>query len=203
MTIKYLNKKDYVSMPWKNGMGVTKEIAVGAHSPKRQDSAFLWRISIAGVTEDGPFSHFPNIDRHLMLLEGNGIALDGGEHGIGVLFEPLQVYSFSGDINLNGGLSNGPIVDLNVMVDRRFAKGDLSGVAVVGTERVSFNSDYNFIHVVDGHEAVMIDLDGEYIELAGGDCLWVEGDSRSATITRMTMGALPPRVALISITINK
>ena len=81
---------------------------------------FLWRVSIAGVEKDGPFSHFPNIDRHLMLLDGNGITLDGGENGVGILFERLQVYSFPGDIDISGRLSKGPISDLNLMVDRRF-----------------------------------------------------------------------------------
>lgn len=190
-------------MPWKNGMGVTRELAVAAHSTGREDSPFLWRISIAGVQEDGPFSHFENIERYLMLLEGNGITLDGGEHGIGMLFEPLQVFNFAGDIELTGRLSNGPITDLNLMVDRRFASGDLSGFEVTGTERVTLNYNHNFIHVIEGCEAVMIDLDGEYIELSGGDCLRIDEGSSSATITQMNLDGPPPRVVLISINLKK
>ncbi len=38
-------------MPWKNGGGVTTEICVSPPS-----GAFDWRVSIATVNADGPFS---------------------------------------------------------------------------------------------------------------------------------------------------
>ena len=201
MTFKYLRKKEYISMPWKNGLGMTTEIAVEPHGSERDDSPFLWQISIAGVQENGPFSHFLNIDRHLMLLEGNGITLDGGEHGIGMLFEPLQVFNFAGDIDIVGRLSSGPITDLNLMLDRRFARGDLSGFEVAGTERITLSYQHHFIHVIDGFEGVMVDIDGEYIELMGGDCLRIDEGNRSATITQMNPKSTPTRIVFISINV--
>ena len=52
-------------MPWKNGGGVTSELA---RSPQADE--FDWRLSVAEVATDGPFSQFPGIDRLLVLLSG-------------------------------------------------------------------------------------------------------------------------------------
>ena len=49
-------------MPWKNGGGVTTEIAKDGSEP------FLWRASRAQVASDGPFSYFPGYDRILIIL---------------------------------------------------------------------------------------------------------------------------------------
>ncbi|MBM7325185.1 HutD family protein, partial [Agrobacterium sp. S2] len=48
-------------MPWKNGGGVTTEIIV--HPAKASMADFDWRISMANVAQDGPFSIFPGVDR--------------------------------------------------------------------------------------------------------------------------------------------
>ena len=61
-------------MPWKNGGGTTAEIA--AFPDGAGFNAFDWRISLAEVASDGPFSAFPGIDRTLMLVEGARLALD-------------------------------------------------------------------------------------------------------------------------------
>src|SRR5688572_25695921 len=60
-------------MPWKNGGGTTTEIAVHPESAGLGD--FLWRVSMARVESDGPFSAFPGIDRTLTILNGAGILL--------------------------------------------------------------------------------------------------------------------------------
>src|SRR5665647_2813187 len=54
-------------IPWRNGGGVTREVvASGGSDP--QD--FDWRISIADVSQSGPFSAFPGVDRVITLVEG-------------------------------------------------------------------------------------------------------------------------------------
>ncbi len=73
-----LKGSTYRRMPWKNGAGETVEIAVSPEGAALFD--FDWRISMATVATDGPFSIFPGIDRTLSILEGNGMSLsiDGG-----------------------------------------------------------------------------------------------------------------------------
>lgn len=63
--------------PWSNGLGVTREIA---RSSESSDSApFVWRISIARVDGDAPFSPLPGIDRSLMALGPDGVTLVVGD----------------------------------------------------------------------------------------------------------------------------
>ena len=101
---------------WKNGGGTTTEIAV---SPEGAGFAtFDWRLSVARVAGDGPFSNFPQIDRTLTLIEGNGMRLviDGGEAiELTTTSAPL---AFPGDVPVTADLIDGPIRDLNVMTRR-------------------------------------------------------------------------------------
>ena len=60
-------------VPWKNGGGVTREIV--CYPAGADIQSFEWRMSIAEVARDGPFSDFSGIDRVITLLSGNGIRL--------------------------------------------------------------------------------------------------------------------------------
>ena len=102
---KLLSQVNYKVMKWKNGRGETSEIArFPAEDP------FLWRLSMAPVIENGPFSLFPNYDRYITLVEGKGLKLKDKVIHIG------EVFKFSGDENISGELINGKIVDLNLIV---------------------------------------------------------------------------------------
>ena len=108
---------DYRVRPWKNGRGATTELLI--HPPGATlETGFLWRLSMAGVEESGAFSPFPGVDRTLMLLEGAGLELDHGEHGLQWLEGPLCPVSFSGDWTTRCRLVAGPCRDFNVMTAR-------------------------------------------------------------------------------------
>jgi uncharacterized protein len=103
--------------PWKNGAGLTREIAIG---PKGAGAgSFDWRFSLAEVERDAPFSAFPGIDRCIVLLRGAGMRLRsaGGEidHR---LEQPLTPFHFSGDKPLSAALVAGASSDFNVMTRR-------------------------------------------------------------------------------------
>lgn len=101
-------------MPWKNGGGETQEIAV--HPPQASLDALHWRISMAGVISDGPFSLFPGIERTLCVLQGHGLQLDMGTvHSLTVDSAPLR---FAADQPVRARLVDGPIMDLNIMTRR-------------------------------------------------------------------------------------
>ena len=103
--------------PWKNGAGLTREIAVGPRGAGAGD--FDWRFSLAEVERDAPFSAFPGVARCIVLLRGAGMRLrsDGGEldHR---LDQPLVPFHFSGDTPLSATLIGGPSSDFNVMTRR-------------------------------------------------------------------------------------
>lgn len=114
--MRVLRAGDRLVTPWKNGGGSTTEIAV--HPAGADFDSFGWRVSIASVATDGPFSVFPEIDRTLAVLSGAGIQLsiDGGVPvRVGIADAPL---AFPGDVQTHGVLIDGPIVDLNVMSRR-------------------------------------------------------------------------------------
>ena len=71
--MKLLRARNHRRMPWKNGGGVTTEIAVFPANAGLED--FEWRLSMATVASDGPFSLFAGIDRTLAVLEGEGLVL--------------------------------------------------------------------------------------------------------------------------------
>lgn len=100
----------FTRQPWKNGAGITHEIA------RRQDAAgLLWRLSIAEVGSDGPFSAFPGLARILTVIEGAGLHLDTPDGRLDAL--PFAPLGFGGDIAVSCRLIAGPVRDFNVIHD--------------------------------------------------------------------------------------
>lgn len=164
MAGRILRANSYQRMPWKNGGGTTTEIfkSTGA------DGEVHWRLSIADVASDGPFSDFPGIDRWIMLVEGKGMELTISGHAkrIEKPFEPL---AFSGDAKTDCKLIDGPIRDFNLMVARSHAQGNLQVVTLSAGETRTFERDVAALHVLDGS----VERAGDV--LAVGDTLIAEG----------------------------
>lgn len=106
--------------PWKNGAGLTREIAVACNATT--EPGFDWRLSVAEVARDAPFSAFTGVDRCIVLLRGAGLLLRGGdgndstlEHRLDTRFKPFH---FAGDAPLHATLLGGASNDFNVMVRR-------------------------------------------------------------------------------------
>ncbi len=116
ITMRIIRAADCKTMPWKNGGGTTTEIAVSPAGASLSD--FDWRISMAHVGQDGPFSSFPGIDRTLSVLSGNGIRLAFGDGETISLKRTTSPFFFAADRAVDGILLNGAIDDLNVMSRR-------------------------------------------------------------------------------------
>jgi environmental stress-induced protein Ves len=114
--MRIIRAADCLVMPWKNGGGTTTEIAVAPEGASLDD--FDWRISMAHVGQDGPFSSFPGIDRTLSVLSGAGITLAFGDGESVRLDRSSAPYPFAADRAVDGLLASGPIDDLNVMSRR-------------------------------------------------------------------------------------
>ena len=114
-TIAILRAAERVAVPWRNGGGVTCEVA--AHPPGRGFEALDWRVSIAEIGAAGPFSAFPGLERRLAVLEGR-LSLDIGQR------PPLEVsptspaVHFDGDVLVYARPIAGTVTDLNVMTRR-------------------------------------------------------------------------------------
>src|SRR5262245_33574184 len=104
-------------MPWKNGLGTTREIAIDPPGAAMGDTTFRWRLSIADVAQSGPFSAFPGIDRTIMVIKGNGMVLSVAGRPAQRLDRRFVPYEFSGDAATECELIDGPIQDFNLMIN--------------------------------------------------------------------------------------
>jgi environmental stress-induced protein Ves len=132
--IRYAELK---AQPWRNGGGVTREVARHPRTPSKQtalqtapqaapqntaqDNAWDWRVSIAEVSKAGPFSAYAGMDRVLTVIDGDLLLLsvDGAEHPL----EKYRPFRFSGDADSAGALPTGDIRDLNVITRNGAFKG--------------------------------------------------------------------------------
>jgi uncharacterized protein len=129
--MRLIAPSEYRRMPWKNGGGTTLEIAI--HPPDAAWAGFDWRMSIAEIESDGPFSTFPGIDRTLVVLAGRGMRLTGiRDEPVDV--RPYDLVTFAGEAQVESRLLDGPTRDLNVMT-RRPVHAD---VRVVQRERIAW-----------------------------------------------------------------
>ncbi|MFF2924774.1 HutD family protein [Streptomyces celluloflavus] len=120
------------AVAWRNGGGVTREVAV--HPPGAGWDAFDWRVSLAEVTADGPYSPLPGVRRILTVVAGAGTELTvaGTSRLRADRYRPL---AFPGGAATAGRLLHGPVVNLNVMLREGRARATVEMVR--GSRRVA------------------------------------------------------------------
>ncbi len=121
MHARLLKPSDYRAMPWKNGGGTTTELAIEPEGATLE-SGFQWRLSMADVFTDGPFSPFPDCQRTLLLLKGKGLELDFNGNGCQRLERAFEPVMFPGEWRAAGHLLDGPCRDFNVITHRGFTQ---------------------------------------------------------------------------------
>ena len=171
---RLLQPADYARMPWKDGGGQTTEIAV--HPAGATLADFDWRVSIADITADGPFSGFPGVDRTLVLLSGAGVRLTGTTH-TAELRVPYEPYAFSGDDATACALVDGPVRDFNLMLRRGRVRGR---IVVVREEAARIEpARWRACHAAAG--AVECLVPGHPPVAVAQDCTVVIDDADAAT----------------------
>lgn len=175
--IRYLPAAERAAVPWKNGGGVTREIAVSPEGAGMDD--FEWRVSLADVGADGPFSAFPDVDRILTVVEGAGMDLTvGGERRlVDTRYLPQD---FRGDVPTDGRLLAGPVVNLNVMWRR--GDGRTAPTVAVVHGRLPLPADA-LVVVLDGSAEVAGLTLGRYdAALLSGEAAVLHAKGRTAVI---------------------
>lgn len=115
MAVRILAAGERQAAAWKNGGGVTREVA--AYPPGAGLADFAWRVSFAEVAEGGPFSVFEGVDRIITLVAGRGMELVVDAVAT-ELAQPFEPFAFRGDAVVGCRLLDGPITDFNVMARR-------------------------------------------------------------------------------------
>ncbi len=165
---------------WKNDGGWTTEIA---RDPADGD-AFRWRISIAEIERDGPFSAFPGIDRELLLLDGSGIELEIDAAPAQRLTRRFERVRFAGEAHVDCRLIAGPTRDFNVMVDRARVHAETFARPLVGSMVIFPQPDTEWlVHVLAGHASARDDATA--LTLGAGDSLLA--DFRSGAGSRLVI----------------
>jgi environmental stress-induced protein Ves len=163
------------SVAWKNGGGVTREIAA---FPRGADlSHFDWRISTAEVRSGGLFSAFPDIERILCVLEGELTLSVQGQATVR-LSKGSAPFAFAGDVPAQAEPHGGIVVDLNVMARR--------GCYVAAVRRVSTSASPTPLNLeadttlIFALQEVRVSADGGTFRLSRADAARFSGPARCA-----------------------
>jgi environmental stress-induced protein Ves len=120
--LKAIAWADLPPQPWRNQRGITRTVA--SHF---EGGAMLWRVSVAEIEQDGPFSTFPGFSRTAVLMRGAGLTLEseGAHHRFGGVGEAWQ---FDGEDQVHARLGETPARLWNIMVarDRLEARTDIT-----------------------------------------------------------------------------
>lgn len=102
-----VRRDEVAPQPWANGGGTTRLLL------RAEDDT--WRVSLADVGGDGPFSVFPGRTRLITVVDGPVLVLvvDGVEQVV----EPRRPFAFAGDASVTASVPEGPVLALNVIGD--------------------------------------------------------------------------------------
>lgn len=183
--MRILRASDYRSMPWKNGGGVTTEIAVSPDGAGLE--AFDWRVSMARVESGGPFSVFAGIDRTLSVLDGEGMRLSIAGRAPAELTRASEPLFFPADAATDATLPAGPITDLNVMTRR--------GRARHAVRRMTLSAPFDFnseaaTTLVFCHEGSFSVAESGSAVLGVRDTLWLDGPGQTIRLHPQPHAAL-------------
>ena len=154
--------------PWKNGGGSTTEIA--AFPPGAAFDEFDWRVSLATIAHDGPFSIFRGIDRTLALVEGPGVSLEIDGDSRFLLTEESPVVEFPGEARVIASMLGEPTTDFNVMTRRARCHHRLGRRSLEGISEFAPRGDVTLLFLAEG-ESLSVSSDTERIGMVRFDAV--------------------------------
>ncbi len=140
--INIISPEQFKTVPWKNGLGETIEVAINEGGTLEH---FDWRLSMASVVEDGQFSNFTGYTRNLILIEGNGINLQHNDNKIDKLSNLLDIATFDGGNKTVGNLHAGDITDFNIITRTERIKTKVIAEQKLNEHELE-QADYCFIY---------------------------------------------------------
>jgi environmental stress-induced protein Ves len=120
--MRIIRKTDLREGRWRNGLGVSWDIATDGNAGADD---FGWRLAIARIDSDVPFSHYPQVDRIFTLIDGQGLDLDfadGRTLAADQLFVP---HPYPCDVPTFCRLRDGPCRVLNLFLKRRSREAEV------------------------------------------------------------------------------
>jgi environmental stress-induced protein Ves len=117
MSLDLIVAEHVAPRPWLNGGGLTRDLLSWPASGE-----WAWRISLADVAQDGPFSAYPGITRWFTVVQGAGVMLrfEGKHMEMSSESEPV---CFDGAQQPHCTLQDGSSRDLNLMTRDGVCRG--------------------------------------------------------------------------------
>lgn len=175
-----LKASGYREGRWRNGLGVSWDIA----SEGGED--FSWRMALARLEADVPFSAYPGIDRVFTIIAGGCVMLD--VEGLGQIdARLLRPVHFPGDRATSCRLVAGPCRALNLFVKRQAYSSDVSVTRHDKGDELQL-PHLGLTFIIDGQATI----DGD--ELEGGDTVVTDSPAMirchvGSTLWRATLAA--------------
>jgi environmental stress-induced protein Ves len=153
--MKLIRYSDLSVLPWKNGLGIRRDIAQGRIQAANADST--WLVSIADLNENTLFSTYPGTSRWFLPISNGWITLNFETDGIVMpveLSEDSPAHQFSGDAAVHCLLHDGPMKALNVMVHGDDVLVETSKTKITHTQQIVLPSkqdgSVSFLTVIGG-----------------------------------------------------
>ncbi|MES2196169.1 MAG: HutD family protein [Pseudomonadota bacterium] len=163
--------------PWKNGGGVTIDIAeslLDGFAPGSWDG-MVWRFGRTAIVTPAPFSDLSGFDRQQVLVSGSGLVLEtpAGEIDVRQLFKPVR---FAGETRIVSRLEAGPVEVVNLIGDRSRVATDLACLAAGATASLPTG-----IHVIYAAATpCAFAINGHACEIAAGHAMRIDADETIA-----------------------
>ncbi|MDB5873064.1 MAG: hypothetical protein JWQ07_2506 [Ramlibacter sp.] len=156
-----ISLNDVAPTPWRNGGGTTRELVV---FPVREN--WHWRMSVADIEHDGPFSQFKGVQRWFVVLGGAGVRLSvaDAEHALTPSSAP---FAFDGGAVTDCKLVAGATQDFNLMV--REGRGRMERVSGESAVAVASGSA---VALWSGSSPARATFEGQTIELPPLTLAW-------------------------------
>ena len=177
-----LDPAGYRHTPWKNGGGITIDIAESLLPGFLPGSweGLVWRFGRTAIVTPGPFSDLSGFDRQQVLVAGSGLVLETPDGEIDVR-RPFTPVRFAGETRIVSRLETGPVEVVNLLGDRSRVSTDLWCLAAGAT-----NSCPAGIHILYA-AATSCDLtiNGNACELATGHAIRIDAEESFAIASRV------------------
>ena len=177
--VRLIRATDCRRMPWKNGGGETAEIAISPAGAVLDN--FDWRVSMARVEVDGPFSTFGGIDRTLAILDGAGLKLRFADGRTDEAIPGAAPCSFAADVAADATLIAGPITDLNVMTRRGRATHGVRRLDLAEPQRLGIRAQTTLLVGASGR--MRVTAAGGVQELGPRDSVVLDRDDEPVLLT--------------------
>lgn len=188
--ITRLDPITYRRTPWKNGGGVTIDIAEAYREGVAPGAweGMVWRFGRTAIVTPGPFSDLSGYDRVQTVVEGQGLVLVAPDHEID-LRRPFAPMRFSGETPIVSRLEAGPVEVVNLIGDRSAVSVDMR--ILEEKQPLQLAAGTHIAYCPAGVAA--LDCRGARYELAQGHALRIE------FVDKVTIGGVSGRMLVASI----